>query len=369
MLRSTRTAANIRDRSSVEDPYRPCPPVAATSAKGLVRLRYRRVASAIGQRRTDGLMIVSAAVVVITLTLATSPAVVAAPESPVLGRALSLSSNGYAVIDATGGVITYGHAGYDGDLLGSTLNAPIVGAAAGPGAGYWMDAADGGVFAFGSADFYGSMGGRTLDKPVVGMATTPDRRGYWLVAADGGIFAFGGARFYGSMGGRALNKPMVGMAATPDGRGYWLVGSDGGVFAFGDARFYGSTGSLTLNRPIVGIQEAANGNGYWLVGSDGGIFSFGDAPFYGSLGADPPGSPIAAMTATPDGDGYWMVGRRRLSLRLWRCRLRGRGQLTSAPTALSRQQLGGHSVRGGHRGLAGGAAIFACRRRSGGFPR
>ena len=214
----------------------------------------------------------------------------------------------YAVIDAAGGVITYGEADYDGDLLSSTLNAPIVGAVADRDAGYWMDASDGGVFAFGDARFYGSMGGHPLNRPVVSMATTPDGRGYWLVAADGGIFAFGDARFYGSMGGTTLNRPVVSMAATPDGRGYWLVAADGGIFAFGDARFYGSMGGKTLNRPVVSMAATPDGRGYWLVAADGGVFAFGSAPFYGSMANRPLSSRIAAMTATPDGAGYWMVG-------------------------------------------------------------
>ena len=211
--------------------------------------------------------VVTSALALVALTLATVPTAAAASGSSAARHASSLAASGYAVIDAAGGVITYGGAGFDGDLLANALNAAVVGAASDPGGGYWMDAADGGVFAFGAAAFYGSMGGRTL------------------------------------------NMPIVGMAATPDGGGYWLVAADGGVFAFGDARFDGSTGSLSLNRPIVGMQASANGSGYWLVGSDGGVFSFGAAPFHGSLGDDPPGSPIVAMTTTPDEGGYWMVGR------------------------------------------------------------
>ncbi len=215
----------------------------------------------------------------------------------------------YAVIDAAGGVITYGQAGYHGDMLSSSLNAPVVGAAADRDGGYWMDASDGGIFSFGDARFYGSMGGTTLNRPVVSMAATPDGRGYWLVAADGGIFSFGDARFYGSMGGTTLNRPVVSMAATPDGRGYWLVAADGGIFSFGDARFYGSMGGTTLNRPVVSMAATPDGRGYWLVAADGGIFSFGDARFYGSMGGKALSARIAAMSATPDGGGYWMVGR------------------------------------------------------------
>jgi hypothetical protein len=213
----------------------------------------------------------------------------------------------YAVIDAGGGVMTFGGAGYSGDTLGVTLNRPIVSAAADPTGGYWLVASDGGIFAFGGAKFEGSTGNLNLNQPIVGMAPTSDGNGYWLVAADGGIFAFGDASFQGSTGNIRLNKPIVGMAATPNGGGYWLVASDGGIFAFGDAPFQGSTGNIRLTRPIVGMASDGTG-GYWLVGSDGGIFSFGGAPFDGSMGGTPLSAPITSMSATPDGGGYWLVG-------------------------------------------------------------
>jgi hypothetical protein len=191
---------------------------------------------------------------------------VGAAGSSTVARSSVSETSGCAVIDSAGGVITYGSAGFHGDLLADKLNAPVVSAAA-------------------------------------------DRAGYWMVAADGGIFSFGDARFYGSMGGRSLNRSIVGMAATPDGHGYWMVAADGGIFSFGDARFYGSMGSTDLNGQIVGMAATAGGSGYRLVGSDGGIYSFGNAPFEGSLGENPPPSRITAMTTSPDGNGYWMVDR------------------------------------------------------------
>jgi hypothetical protein len=217
------------------------------------------------------------------------------------------TDSAYAIVDAAGGVLTFGGAGYDGDTLNLTLARPIVSAAADPAGGYWMVAADGGVFTFGQANFFGSTGGLALNEPVVGMAATPDGGGYWLVASDGGIFSFGDAAFFGSTGGIQLNKPIVGMAATPDGGGYWLVASDGGIFAFGDAGFFGSTGGLALNKPVVGMAATGDGGGYWLVASDGGIFTYGDAAFFGSTGAIALNQPIVAMAATPDGGGYWLV--------------------------------------------------------------
>ncbi|HXA74249.1 MAG TPA: hypothetical protein VNV83_08410 [Acidimicrobiales bacterium] len=217
------------------------------------------------------------------------------------------TNSSYGIVDAAGGVMTFGGAAYSGDTLGYTLDKPIVGAAANPGSGYWLVASDGGLFAFGGAPFWGSAGGLPLNKPIVGMAATPGGAGYWLVASDGGIFAYGDAQFYGSTGSVHLNKPIVGMAATPDGAGYWLVASDGGIFAYGDAQFYGSTGSIHLNQPIVGMAATPRGAGYLLVASDGGIFTYGDAQFYGSTGSLSLNKPIVGMAVTPGGGGYWLV--------------------------------------------------------------
>jgi len=218
------------------------------------------------------------------------------------------TNSAYAIVDAAGGVMTFGGAGYYGDTLELNLAKPVVGGAADPQGGYWLVASDGGVFDFGSAPFWGSAGGIPLNQPVVGMAPTADGGGYWLVASDGGIFTYGDARFWGSTGGMTLNKPIVGIAAAKDGGGYWLVASDGGIFSFGDAQFLGSTGSISLNKPVVGMAATPDGGGYWLVASDGGIFTYGDAAYWGSTGAIALNEPIVAMAPTPDGGGYWLVG-------------------------------------------------------------
>ena len=215
---------------------------------------------------------------------------------------------GYRFVAADGGIFDYGDATFWGSTGSLHLNAPVVGMAVTPSTnGYWMVASDGGIFNYGDARFFGSMGGRHLNQPIVGMAATADGGGYWLVASDGGIFNFGDAPFLGSAGSLHLNKPIVGMAATPDGRGYWLVASDGGIFSYGDAVFHGSTGSLALNSPVVGMAAGPGGNGYWLVAADGGIFDYGSAGFFGSAGSIRLNKPVVGMAATPDGNGYWLV--------------------------------------------------------------
>jgi len=258
-----------------------------------------------GRRAALGLAaLVTASVLVAVVPAAPGPGARPAGAATAHGA----TNSAYAIVDAAGGVMTFGGAGYYGDTIGVPLQKPIVGSAADPQGGYWLVASDGGVFTFGNAPFWGSTGGMPLNEPVVGMAPTPDGGGYWLVASDGGIFTYGDAAFKGSTGGMALNKPIVGMAATSDGRGYWLVASDGGIFSFGDARFMGSTGAITLNKPVVGMAATSDGNGYWLVASDGGIFTYGDAQFWGSTGAITLNEPIVAMAPTPGGNGYWLVG-------------------------------------------------------------
>ena len=153
------------------------------------------------------------------------------------------TDSAYGIVDAAGGIMTFGGAGYYGDTLALHLAQPVVGAAADPKGGYWMVASDGGIFTFGGAQYYGSTGAIRLNKPIVGMAATSNGNGYWLVATDGGIFDYGNAGFFGSTGSLTLNEPIVGMAPTPDGGGYWLVASDAGVFTFGDAVFSGSAQS------------------------------------------------------------------------------------------------------------------------------
>ncbi|MGA2474688.1 MAG: hypothetical protein ABSG39_14550, partial [Acidimicrobiales bacterium] len=75
------------------------------------------------------------------------------------GAATSLATDSsYAIVDAAGGVMTFGGAGYDGDTLEVPLQKPIVGGAADPHGGYWLVASDGGVFTFGNASFFGSTG-------------------------------------------------------------------------------------------------------------------------------------------------------------------------------------------------------------------
>jgi hypothetical protein len=181
-----------------------------------------------------------------------------------------------------------------------------VGVIAGTRLGYWFVATDGGIFAYGDAPFYGSTGNITLNRPVNGMAATPGAGGYWMVADDGGIFAFGDAKFYGSTGGRALPHPIIGMATTPAGGGYWLVGSGGELYAFGNAPDLGSL-PAPPSAPIVAVSASTSGNGLWMAGADGRVYPRGDAADLGS--AVRPRDPVVGIAATPSGAGYWLVTR------------------------------------------------------------
>ena len=248
------------------------------------------------------------------------------------------ATNGsYAIVDAAGGVMTFGGAAYDGDTLEVPLAKPIVGGAADPNGGYWLVASDGGVFSFGNAQFWGSTGGIALNKPIVGMAATPDGGGYWLVASDGGIFAFGDAQFWGSTGShraQQAHRRHGGHGERRAATGSWPPTAASSPSA--TRRSSARPGGIHLNKPVVGMAATADGGGYWLVASDGGIFTYGDAQFWGSTGGIHLSEPIVAMTPTPDGNGYWLVGpgRRRLHLR----RRRVLGQRAVAPPSAALPQ-------------------------------
>ncbi|HEY6473767.1 MAG TPA: hypothetical protein VIY26_12815, partial [Acidimicrobiales bacterium] len=95
------------------------------------------------------------------LTLVSSPgAVPGVPAALHLGHAgvagastpaPTPSTSSYAIVDAAGGVMTFGGAGYYGDTIGVPLVKPIVGGAADPKGGYWLVASDGGIFTYGTA--------------------------------------------------------------------------------------------------------------------------------------------------------------------------------------------------------------------------
>jgi len=75
-----------------------------------------------------------------------------------------------------GAVYAFGSANYYGGMNTTTLSAPIVGLVAIPdGKGYWLIGQDGAVYAFGDAQFYGTPGsvGASLQSPVVGIAAVP----------------------------------------------------------------------------------------------------------------------------------------------------------------------------------------------------
>ncbi|HXZ62116.1 MAG TPA: hypothetical protein VEG62_05180, partial [Acidimicrobiales bacterium] len=59
-------------------------------------------------------------------------------RAPRAGAASPGSDGSYAIIDAAGGVMTFGGAGYAGDTLEIPLQQPVVGGTGNPGGGYWL---------------------------------------------------------------------------------------------------------------------------------------------------------------------------------------------------------------------------------------
>ncbi len=151
--------------------------------------------------------------------LAACVLVVAPPAGPgTKGRAGAASpratDGSYAIVDAAGGVMTFGGAGYEGDTLEVPLRSRSSAARPTPTAatGSWRPTAGCSPSAMRPSGARREAWRST--SPSSAWRPTPDGGGYWLVASDGGIFTFGDAQFWGSTGSIRLNKPIVGMAAT-----------------------------------------------------------------------------------------------------------------------------------------------------------
>jgi len=170
--------------------------------------------------------------------------------APIIAVASTPDGGGYWLVGSDGGIFSFGDARFFGSVPGALkpgahLSAPIVGIAASPGTvgpdgtglssdGYWLVGADGGIFSFGDAGYFGSVPGALkpgahLSAPIVGIAASPgvldpstsdlDSDGYWLAGADGGMFAFGQARYVGSVPGalkpgQHLAAPVVSVAGA-----------------------------------------------------------------------------------------------------------------------------------------------------------
>lgn len=209
-------------------------------------------------------------------------------------------SDGFWVLDRTGGVHGFGAAGYHGSLpelvaAGQAPGGAVVErmAATASGNGYWVLDRQGGVFAFGDAGYAGSVpqlrseGVPVGDAPAVAIAGAPGTTGYWILDRLGGVFGFGGAPYFGSVpelrnqGMPIGDVPALDLQPTPSGRGYWVLDLEGGVFAFGDAPFFGSVpASGSVGADARRLVPAASGRGYSIVCRDGSVLAFGDAPFH-----------------------------------------------------------------------------------------
>ena len=218
------------------------------------------------------------------------------------------AEGGYHVVTATGAVISYGDADYQGGANSLPLVGSIVdGHGTISGDGYWLAASDGGVFTYGDAVYYGSAGALALVAPVVGMAATASGEGYYLVASDGGVFTYGNAVFYGSAGGLTLVSPVAGIEPTPSGMGYWLIATDGGVFTYGDAVYYGGLAGTALSSPVVGMAANADGSGYWIAQADGTLNEFGSAVSLVDLSSVDLEHDVVSVVRTVSGEGVWMT--------------------------------------------------------------
>jgi len=183
--------------------------------------------------------------------------------SPIVGAVSTIDGGGLWLAAKDGRVYALGDATFMGDSAGAKLGGPIVGIDSDGSNGYDLVGADGGVLTFGasgngsgSSRFFGSLGGKHLNAPIVGIADTVSGNGYYLVAADGGVFTFGDAAYEGSLGATKLNAPIVGIGVglDPLHPGYTMVAADGGVFTFGSSPFLGSAAPASPRNSVVAIN-------------------------------------------------------------------------------------------------------------------
>lgn len=188
---------------------------------------------------------------------------------------------GYWVVNSLGHVTGHGGAVVYGQPAGVTLGDPVVGMAASADArGYAIVDRSGEVFSYGDAPRLGGMS----SSGVVGIAMAPTGKGYWLVTAAGAVRAFGAAARLGSLSGQAAGaSDVVAMAASASGRGYWLVTSQGVVHGFGDAIVRGAPPALTPSPQVfdavspglvTGIVSSPR-DGYLLVTSGSYVYQYG----------------------------------------------------------------------------------------------
>jgi hypothetical protein len=103
-------------------------------------------------------------------------------------------SGGYCMLTATGAVYCFA-AGHGGELAPGgaqfSMPHPATAIAATPdGKGYWAVDQHGDVYTEGTAGYAGGLGADTLNAPVVGIAAGATDDSYRMVGSDGGVFAF-----------------------------------------------------------------------------------------------------------------------------------------------------------------------------------
>ncbi len=243
------------------------------------------------------------------------------------------AQSGYVVLDAVGGIHTFGDAGFHGSLPGlrnAGRNIPARGvdlATTRSDEGYFLLDTQGGIHTFGDAGFHGSLpglrdAGRNIPASGVDLAVSASGNGYFVLDSQGGIHTFGDAGFHGSLpglraGGTSVPGKAVDMAVTPDGNGYWVLTDRGGVWAFGTAEFFGDLPDLrsrgaSIAADATRMAASPSGGGYYLLDEVGGIHTFGDAEFIDSLpGLRNAGRNIPArgmdLAVTPSNEGYLLL--------------------------------------------------------------
>lgn len=144
------------------------------------------------------------------------------------------------------------------------------------GQGYWMINADGGVFTFGDAQFYGSLPQRRPGVQNVVAAIRVGNTKYCMLESSGRTSCFAAGSIYEDSQPVTYglhSDPATTMIPSGDAQGWWVVSRKGKVSAYGSAVGAGEVAQQPYG-PIMGGAGWGN-NTYRLVGADGGVFTFG----------------------------------------------------------------------------------------------
>ena len=193
---------------------------------------------------------------------------------PAVGLAATPDGGGYNILNSGGGIYTFGNGHYYGNLIDGghpgltgfpAYPGPAVALSYTPtGGGYSILNAGGGIYSFGDALYYGNLidGGHPgqtgfpqYPGPAVSLAWTPSGLGYSILTSSGAIYSFGDAQYFGNLLDHGYPGVAVSLNMTKSGSGYSILTSSGALYTFGDANYLGNLLDRGYPGPAVAISD------------------------------------------------------------------------------------------------------------------